>query len=198
MTGKPADRSGAVLRIFCKLGLALLLSACTGETERRETVSTSYFRALPYQNQAFNSNTTSAEYTARALSRLGRGATREDLVSGDRSNPAYKAALQQSGAPQCSVGDRFDSRNTLAFDMGGGKRLGLNMDVDMENMVRPSLNKMKVEFRMKFGGPDKDKKSACRYDSQLQGLAGSAFNEIFRRRDNTIWGELEDYGVNLR
>lgn len=123
----------------------------------------------------------------------------EGIAANDRRNDgrssAFEGAAYQSG---CSIGDRFDNDMTLAYDFDDGQsRLGLDVDIDglgISDIGNVEVTQIRVEFRYRFQ-PERPRKERCRYPSAFQGLVGSAYNEMFRREENTVWNELEDRGV---
>lgn len=103
------------------------------------------------------------------------------------------AALQaETYSAGCSIGDRFDRGAALSWRFDDSRRMDLNIRGD-----GVALETVKISYTHKFGGPPKPKKDKkkCQYDSQFQGIIGSAYNEMFRRKEQTIWNQLDDMGL---
>lgn len=95
----------------------------------------------------------------------------------------------------CRLQDRFDRESLIAYEfMDGQARIGLNLKLDSGGIANPGKMEMKsamIKFRYRFQ-EGKQGKEKCRYNSPVQGLVGSAFNELHERKDNTVWQALQD------
>lgn len=111
--------------------------------------------------------------------------------------PARRAAMDDDAVPAgCDLGDRFDNDHALAYNFSDGQsRIGLGLDMD-SGFHGVQFNAVRVEFRFKLQ-PIKSRKEKCHYNSQWQGLVGSSYNEFFLRRNNTIWREISDRGLDF-
>lgn len=86
----------------------------------------------------------------------------------------------------CSLGDRFDRGELLAYEWD---RSRLGLDVDGINMKGGDNQAVKLNYTLRLQ-PEKTQKQRCRYPSAWQGLAGSAYNELMLRKENTVWQQL--------
>ncbi len=110
---------------------------------------------------------------------------REAMAAGLAPEPRLPAG--------CGFRDRFDRDGALAYNFDGGrKRLALHMDMGNVGLGGVEVDQMMVQFKYKLQDPPKRHKDGCRYDSHFQGLVGSAYNEMFMRRNDTVWDELRD------
>lgn len=99
-----------------------------------------------------------------------------------------RVALSAGAAEHdCSISDRFDRGEVLAYEWDRS-RLGLN--VDGINMDGDGEQAVKVSYTMRLQ-PEKSPEQRCRYPSAWQGMAGSAYNELVKREDNTVWDQLK-------
>lgn len=121
--------------------------------------------------------------------------------SGYEGAPALQAvALQGLDAPgaavprfeeskpvkTCSLGDRFDRGEVIAYEWD---RSRLGVDVDGLNMGGGAVDAVKLEYTLRLQH-ERSSEQACRYPSPWQGIAGSAYNELFLRQEDTVWQEL--------
>lgn len=121
--------------------------------------------------------------------------------SGFEGSPALQAAaLQGLDAPganlprfeeakpvkTCSLGDRFDRGEVIAYEWD---RSRLGVDVDGLNMGGSSMDAVKLQYTLRLQR-ERSAEQACRYPSAWQGIAGSAYNELFLREEDTVWQEL--------
>lgn len=98
-----------------------------------------------------------------------------------------RVALSAGAAePNCSLGDRFDRGEVLAYEWDRS-RLGVN--VDGVNMDGDGEQAVRVSYTMRLQ-PGKTEDQRCRYPSAWQGIAGSAYNELVKRDQNTVWDQL--------
>lgn len=101
-----------------------------------------------------------------------------------------KAALKtEPQAKKCRIQDRFDRDQLIAYQWNGVNRLGL--DVDGISLGSSELEGVKVQYTLKLQN-HKTRKEKCRYDSHWQGMLGSAYNEFYLRKENTVWQQLDD------
>ncbi len=117
-------------------------------------------------------------------------------LSSPLQDAAYEVALnsKNKGGGKCRIKDRFDRKMLLAYEFDDDQsRLGFDVDgVGFDNM---NIEQVRFEFNYKFS-PGKTKKQKCRYRSSFQGIAGSAYNELFIRDKDTIWTELDERGLS--
>lgn len=121
--------------------------------------------------------------------------------SGFEGSPALQAAaLQGLDAPgakiprfeeakpvkTCSLGDRFDRGEVIAYEWD---RSRLGVDVDGLNMGGGSEDAVKLQYTLRLQH-ERSSAQACRYPSAWQGIAGSVYNELFLREEDTVWQEL--------
>ncbi len=99
-----------------------------------------------------------------------------------------KTAMRQDVIPKrCRIQDRFDRKALIAYEWGGRSRLGL--DIDGLSYDNYEIEKVKVEYRLRFSAY-KTSKERCRYASKWQGILGTGYNELFLREKDTIWEEI--------
>ncbi len=121
--------------------------------------------------------------------------------SGPEGGPALKAAaLQGLNAPgaelarfeeskpvkSCSLGDRFDRGEVIAYEWDRNR---LGFDVDGLNMGGGDESAVKLQYTLRLQH-EQSSEQACRYASAWQGIAGSVYNELFLREEDTVWQEL--------
>ncbi len=112
------------------------------------------------------------------------------LLPGDTGEAQPMATLAMRG---CSIKDRFDRSSTLAYHFNGGQeRVELDVSAKGPSFSDPGRFEVKgvaIRFVHKFQNI-KSRKERCRFESPVQGLIGSAYNEIYMRQDDTIMHEL--------
>lgn len=86
----------------------------------------------------------------------------------------------------CSLGDRFDRGEVIAYEWD---RSRLGVDVDGLNMGGGGMDAVKLQYTLRLQH-ERSSEQACRYPSAWQGIAGSAYNELFLRQEDTVWQEL--------
>lgn len=103
-----------------------------------------------------------------------------------------KSLTEEDKEKRCRIQDRFDRKAILAYEWD---RSRVALDMDGLNVGFDGISKfeqIKLEFRMKLQrGEKKDRRAACRYKSGWQGIAGSGYNEFFRREGDTVWEEIK-------
>lgn len=100
-----------------------------------------------------------------------------------------KAALRtEQSSKKCSIKDRIDRDDLIAYQWGGRNRIGL--DVDGINMRSTELEGFKLQYTLRLQ-PHKTRKEKCRYESGWQGMIGSGYNEMFLRQEDTIWMQID-------
>ncbi len=101
--------------------------------------------------------------------------------------PALTLTQKQSITKRCSMKQRFDRKDLVAYEWNNNR---LGFDIDGVGLGSISLDGGMLVYKMKLQAI-KPKKSNCRYKSGFQGLVGSGYNEFFRREGNTVWHELD-------
>jgi hypothetical protein len=110
-------------------------------------------------------------------------------------NPA-KVGLSSDESKQlgCKIRDRFDRGATLAYNFDNEQsRLSFHLGLNGPSLGDPTQMEFKsvlVRFTHKFSKPPESKREKCRFQSNFQGLIGSAYNEFFIRNNFTVWQEL--------
>lgn len=89
---------------------------------------------------------------------------------------------------KCSLNDRFDRKAVVAYEWG---RSRLSLDVDGVNFGGGDERAVHLQYKIRLQ-PEKTKKQRCRYSSSWQGLVGSGYNELFVRKEDTVWAEIRD------
>ena len=177
------------------LAVSIVLSGCAGGYERQTLAPPPPVTDRTNDHYASPAVMWQPDIPASALPARRHALGTTALPGG--SLPTGAATALTAG---CSLGDRFDNKETLAYDFAGGRsRVGLKLDMDgpsLSNPTRMQVNGVMFTFRRKLQ-PVQDKKAKCRYDSAWQGFAGSVYNEMVLREDKTIWHELEDRGVDF-
>ncbi len=90
----------------------------------------------------------------------------------------------------CNIMDRFDRKMLLAFEKDNGN-IRYGFDIDGISYKSTKIKNVMFTYRKKLN-PSKTKKTSCKFNSGLQGLIGSAYNEIFLRKDDTVWNDIKD------
>ncbi len=105
---------------------------------------------------------------------------------------AQRTALKAEGesGKGCRIQDRFDRGAVVAYQWGDNR---ISLDVDGLSLSSQEIEAVKFEYKLKLQ-PQKTRKEKCRYESAWQGMAGSGYNELFKRKENTIWNQLEKIG----
>lgn len=113
----------------------------------------------------------------------GQGFVRDD--SYQQESATAPSALGADEIPSgCSIKDRFDRSETIAYQWGQN-RIGFNYDTNGTDFKGAFL-----KYRLKFQ-PHKTSKERCKHPARWQGLLGSAHNEFFLRETNTVWDDLK-------
>lgn len=99
-----------------------------------------------------------------------------------------RVVLSAKAAEQnCSIGDRFDRGEVIAYEWDRS-RLGVDVDgVSMGGGSDDDAVRLTYTLRLQ---PEKSDQQRCRYASAWQGIAGSAYNELVKRDQNTVWDQL--------
>lgn len=189
----PAARGARACRFPCAFACFCLsafgLAGCAdgpAEPARLSRPSSEFSRAAdPSRRWIFSARNFPPRFAARALS----------------AHPAPPARGQDAAAAvpaDCSLGDRFDRTNALAYDFGGGQsRMGLSLrGVGLKTLTDFEMESVTLQFRYRLQ-PIPGRKEKCRYRSGWQGLGGSAYNELFRRENDTVWRALGDRGLDF-
>lgn len=107
----------------------------------------------------------------------------ESLSVGERA--ALKA---EDSGKKCRIQDRIDRKAVIAYQWDDSR---LSLDVDGLNMSSTEIEAVKLEYKMRLQ-PYKTRKEKCRYESGWQGIVGSSYNEMFLRKENTIWNQMDE------
>lgn len=129
-----------------------------------------------------------------------------DAVELSRISPAMGTEASGAALPEpvktkasfradCKIKDRFDRDLTLAYRFSDG-RTQLGLDVK-GRLHKGEFEGVKFALKYKLSPPGKKEKTNCLYDSPVQGLIGSAYNELFERTHETVWDELDDAGLDF-
>lgn len=114
----------------------------------------------------------------------GQGFVHEDSYPQEPA-ASHRTALDKNDLPAgCSLGDRFDRTETIAYQWGQN-RIGFTHDADGAD-VKGGFLRYKLKFQ-----PHQTSKERCKYKSSWQGLVGSAYNELYLRESNTVWQDLK-------
>ena len=110
------------------------------------------------------------------------------------SSPKLGLSEDEAKALGCDLGDRFDRGATLAYHFKDNQsRLAFHLSLEgpkFSDPTRLELNSVLLRYTHKFSKPPANKRDKCRFQSSLQGLLGSAYNEFFVRNSFTVWKEL--------
>jgi hypothetical protein len=129
------------------------------------------------------------------MGEVQQGLTAEYYDPESKKNPA-KVGLSEDESKQlgCNIRDRFDRAATLAYNFDDQQsRVSLHLGLNGPSLGDPSQMEFKsvlVRFTHKFSKPPESKREKCRFQSNFQGLIGSAYNEFFVRNNFTVWHEL--------
>lgn len=135
-----------------------------------------------YQNQKQSQENITPDQSIITVHQASEDGLTQEVVD---IKDAPKTAVAEE--KKCSLKDRFDRKAVLAYEWD---RSRLAMDLDGVNMDMDGNMGIKVEYRLRFQ-KWKKKKERCRYNSKWQGLVGSGYNEMFRRKDDTMWGKIK-------
>lgn len=139
-------------------------------------------RAPIMEIDSLNGGTFNASDINRIEPAAGQGFVRED--SYQQEIAPRKSSLNSDKVPAgCSIKDRFDRTETIAYQWGQN-RIGFTHF----GGINPDGGYLR--YRLKFQ-PQQTSKERCRYKSSWQGLAGSAYNELYLRENNTVWDDLK-------
>lgn len=136
-------------------------------------------RAPIDDESGFGPRTFTAEDVTRIEPAAGSGFIQDDTYQQETSQS--RTALDGDKIPAgCGLKDRFDRSETIAYQWGQN-RLGFTYDTDGTDFKGGFLR-----YRLKFQ-PLQTSKERCQYKSAWQGLVGSSYNELFLRKNNTVW-----------
>lgn len=173
---------------FCVLPTIILLSLACGGCAGPER------RPLSFEPPA-ESSWVSAQQAGYYAPIPGK--TETILLPGESDDARPLVTLAMRG---CSIKDRFDRSSTLAYNFEDGKnRLEFNLDGKGPTFSDPGRLEFKgvaVRFVHKFQNI-KSPKERCRYESPVQGLVGSVYNEFYLRENDTVFQELHAKGVDF-
>lgn len=157
---------GKVFVIFC----ALLLSACGTMVSERASL------APPPPTMSFSPDGDKADSDVTLMS--SRALEYAEPAANLNEDPAL-------GVAGCSIKNRFDRSAAIAYHFSDNQsRIALNMGLDGTNVNRAMI---RFTYRLQ---PLKTKKERCLYPSRVQGVIGSAYNELVARKENTVWQSL--------
>jgi hypothetical protein len=126
-----------------------------------------------------------------------QGLTVADYDPQATENPA-KIGLSEGEAKQlgCKIRDRFDRGATFAYNFDNQQtRLSFHLGLNGPSLGAPTQMEFKsvfVRYTHKFSKPPEGKREKCRFQSNVQGLIGSAYNELFVRNNYTVWQEIRN------
>lgn len=145
---------------------------------------------------------------APSIAAVQQGRTLDDFYPENSDINKKKTVIKlglsknESKALGCDIGDRFDNGAALAYNFSDQKsQLSLHLSVDGPSFSDPGnleFNSVLVRFTHKFQKPSKSEANNCLFPSHVQGILGSAFNEVFVRDNYTILDELKERGLNLK
>ena len=105
-------------------------------------------------------------------------------------------SADESKALGCDIQDRFDRGATLAYNFDDHQsRLALHLNIEgpsLSNLSQIQINSVMLRFTHHFQKPAEHKKEKCRIPSNIQGIIGSGYNELFLRNNFTIWTDLRN------
>jgi hypothetical protein len=133
--------------------------------------------------------------SSSVMGEVQQGLTAEDYDPDSLKNPA-KVGLSESESKElgCRIRDRFDRGSTLAYNFDNDQsRLSFHLGINGPSLASPTELEFKsvlVRFTHKFSKPPESKREKCRFQSNFQGLIGSAYNELMVRNNYTVWQEL--------
>jgi hypothetical protein len=121
----------------------------------------------------------------------------EIILPGSTDRPQPLVTLSMRG---CSIKDRFDRSSTLAYNFSDGQsRMEFNVNARGPTLSDPGRFEFKgigLRYTYKFQ-KIKSRKERCRFESPVQGLIGSAYNEFYLRDSDTVWQELHAKGLDF-
>ena len=90
----------------------------------------------------------------------------------------------------CNIMDRFDRKLLLSYEQDGGNT---KYGFDVDGILSTNSKKRNIMFSYKKKlNPSTIKKKPCRFNSNIQGLLGSVYNEVFLRQDDTVWSDIKE------
>ena len=168
----------------CVLPLVILLAACTGPERRPLSfdppAEESWVTTRPVEN-----------YTppGKPLDEI--------ILPGSTDRPQPLATLSMRG---CSIKERFDRSSTLAYNFSDGQsRMEFNLNARGPTLTAPARFEFRgvgLKFTYKFQ-KIKSPKERCRFESPVQGLIGSVYNEFYMGETDTVWQELHAKGLDF-
>ncbi|MBI1301822.1 MAG: hypothetical protein GC137_09230 [Alphaproteobacteria bacterium] len=177
----PTKKNKSLMQVFLLL-TALGLPGCLGAGKVQPLAPLPPAIDLAsYENQKKSQDNMTTDHSIITVHQASEDGLMQEVV--DIKDAPKTAVVEEK---KCNLKDRFDRDAFLAYEWD---RSRLSMDVDGINTSGDGNMGIKIEYRLRFQ-KWKNKKERCRYDSQWQGLVGSGYNEMFRREDNTMWGEI--------
>ncbi len=176
---------------LCFTAVVLMTGCSTNEISSNTSIN-AYSLVTPPEHQL-----TSKNYLAENI-----GVSRADKTHPDAETPGYSTRVFYSskesggGDDKCSIKDRFDRKGVLAYySADRTKRLSFHTGSFDEAMFRYSFKLSK-----KLDRKDR-KKINCLYNSRVQGILGSVYNEFnLREGDNALdeaFDEIEERGLDF-
>ncbi len=173
---------------FCTLPLVFLLCACAGD-------GMFSFAGPPSTASGGGAGLSLAEYVPMArVSYFGHdiaGNVPENAPGFNKSRPEVN----------CSFGDRFDRKTTLAYNFDNAHQLAFKLGINPSEGGPAGISHAGIAFRWRFNSVkspvEAPPKERCLYDSHWQGLGGSIYNELFLRQNNNVWGIARDHGLDF-
>ena len=101
----------------------------------------------------------------------------------------------------CSIKDRFDRKASIAYNFSDDQsRIAFNAKIKGPSFSDPGrleFRGLELRFTYKLQKDRKSKKQHCLYNSPVQGVIGSLYNEFSARESDTIVQELRAKGLDF-
>ena len=171
----------------------MLLTACLGSGGRYNSASAPppSFTPTNYQSTGVDAGSIMQAQTLPIETR--QAMTDAQKAAFSSGTGAGAGGVKEEYSSNCSMGDRFDRKETLAYNFSDNQtRLGLKVSTSGATAFKG----FKLQLTYKFDKPGHTSKK-CKFSSPYQGLVGSAYNELFLRQKDTIWNDLSDRGADF-
>ena len=167
-----------VLALSATVFMASFLVAC-GAHKQGFAPKPPSFHVSNYSHQSIVPRSNAADHNIKPAA-LGHIAPAAGSVMASHSRTVLlpeetsKKAAAAPMALDCSIKDRFDRDDLVAYEWGQNR---LGFDVDGIGLTDMDLEAVRVTFSMNLQ-PIKTKKQKCRGGSAWQGMVGSGYNEL--------------------
>jgi len=178
-------KDNILLRAMFLLSLSILLSGCSnniGVFNAKQRVEPPIYSSFKNIDLEEIDNYSIAKYDAKHSDVYKNLDIETVLANNERS--------KSNNRRNCRITDRFDRKLLLSYEQDGGNT---KYGFDIDGLLSTSGKKRNIVFSYKKKlNASAIKKKPCRFNSNLQGLLGSVYNEVFLRKNDTVWGDIKD------